>query len=109
MAACLPSAAVNLSQPEHIKDWQIKYLYKIDTNFAGLNKADFTDVNDYFDKRDLDRPYPRQREWLKDGGIPGTAVSHYMNAMNFYGQVTVNATEMDLPAEGSVAGWQAMP
>jgi hypothetical protein len=85
-----------------------KKLYKIDTNFAGINRASFTDVNDYFDRLGRDRPYPQQREWLKAGGIPGAAVTHYMDAPNFFQQCTFTPS-ITLPDEGSVNGWQAMP
>jgi hypothetical protein len=88
---------------------QGKYLYKIDTTYAGLNPADFNDVNDYFDKRGIPRPYPKQREWLKQGGIPGAAVTHYMGAQGFFLQANVVGEKLVLPNEGNIAGWQSMP
>jgi len=86
-----------------------KYLYKIDTTYAGLNPADFNDVNDYFDKRGIPRPYPKQREWLNQGGIPGAAVTHYMGAQDFFLQANVVGGKLVLPNEGNIAGWQSMP
>lgn len=87
-----------------------KYLYKIDTAAINLANASFTDVNDYFDRRRKPRPYPEQREWIKQGGIPGAAVRQYMNAQTFYTQeVDVVDGQIVLPDENSISRWQNMP
>jgi hypothetical protein len=89
-----------------------KYLYKVDSGYAGMNKSSFTDVNDYFDRLGKKRPFPKQREWIKDGGIPASAVTHFMPAENLYkNQVTFlsNPLRLKMPAEEKITGWQPMP
>jgi hypothetical protein len=87
-----------------------KYLYKIDTAAIPLRYGSFTDVNNYFDQLGIPRPFAKQREWIKEGGIPGAAITHYMSAQTFYTQeADVVDGQLVLPDENSIAGWQAMP
>ncbi|MEH1942721.1 MAG: hypothetical protein V7L01_21230 [Nostoc sp.] len=87
-----------------------KYLYKISTSAINLANASFTDVNDYFDRIGQPRPFPKQREWIKQGGIPGAAIRQYMDAETFYKQkVNIVNGQLVLPDENSISGWQDMP
>lgn len=86
---------------------QGKYFYKIDTGFQEINKSDFTDVNDYFRRKGIFNPYPDQLEWIKKGGIPGAAVTHYMEGKDFQDQCVNNGGK--LPDESSLTGWKEMP
>ncbi len=108
------SQYVSTSAYEGLKDAVLaqistgKYLYKIDT--TGIQaKTSFTDANDHFDRQGEPRPYPNQREWVKQGGIPGAAITHYMDARLFFTQeVRIVDGELILPAENSIQGWQPL-
>src|SRR6266404_4417887 len=60
-------------------------IYKIDTKKA-LETGLFFDANDHFDKKGKDRPYPTQREWIKEGGIDPKAVIAFMDGETFWKQ-----------------------
>ncbi|WP_157647394.1 hypothetical protein [Burkholderia ubonensis] len=77
-------------------------LYKIDTSIA-LKTGHFVDVNDYFDRVNLHRPYATQREWCKLGGINPDAVIEYMAGRDFYNQLNEHLIP---PDEDRLSGWK---
>lgn len=77
-------------------------VYKIDTRLA-LTTGEFMDANDEFDRNNLQRPYATQREWIKLGGIPNTAVVAFMTGKDFFASYDLTT---GAPAEDALAGWQ---
>lgn len=76
-------------------------LYRIDTKIACLT-GNFIDVNDIFDRAGMLRPYATQREWLKEGGIPGQAIVAYMTGKTFMDQYDF---KNGAPHEDLLKGW----
>ncbi|NER93792.1 MAG: hypothetical protein F6J86_08105 [Symploca sp. SIO1B1] len=81
-------------------------IYKIDTE-RGRQTGQFHDVNDYYDKLGINRPFATQREWLKEGGIPYAAILAWMPGANFANQMNVQT--LAAPDESALEGWQEMP
>ena len=81
-------------------------IYKIDTALASQT-GNFNDVNDYYDRLGVDRPYSTQREWLKEGGISYEAIVGWMPGITYADQIDPQTG--DAPDEGALQGWQAMP
>jgi hypothetical protein len=89
-----------------------KFIYKVDTKFAGMDKSNSADVNDYFDRLGQRRPYSTQREWIKSGGIPGAAIEEYLPAGDFYKNQVKYKTKplrLQLPKESDIKGWRPLP
>jgi|GEM_PF-1698337 len=81
------------------------HLYRIDTS-AAKTAGNFNDANDHFDKIGQARPYASQREWIKEGGVPGASITHWMTGKTFLDQYDFTT---GAPDEGALTGWQAMP
>lgn len=77
-------------------------LYKIDTTIA-LQTGMFYDANDVFDRAGKNRPYATQREWIKEGGIDQSAITHTMTGATFAAQLTVPGGVA--PDENALTGW----
>ncbi len=76
-------------------------LYRIDTTLA-LATGNFFDANDTFDRAGIDRPYATQREWIKVGGVPQSAILHCMTGRAFFDQYDFST---GAPEEHLLTGW----
>jgi hypothetical protein len=84
-------------------------LFKIDTAKAEEdNEHKFVDVNKHFDQMGQPRPYPSQREWAIEGGIPPRAVVGWMTGEQYMSQYD-HATGGIPGGEESLRGWQPLP
>jgi Domain of unknown function (DUF4157) len=84
-------------------------LFKIDTARAEEdNEHKFVDVNKHFDQMGQPRPYPSQREWAIEGGIPPRAVVGWMTGEQYMSQYD-DATGGIPGGEESLRGWQPLP
>ncbi|CAD5203208.1 hypothetical protein [Pseudomonas sp. FEN] len=79
-------------------------LYRINTEIASAT-GKFWDVNEFFDKANIIRPYPGQREWAKEGGIPPRAVVEYMTGKVFVEQYDFVT---GAPDEQKLEGWRRL-
>lgn len=103
-------ALTMLQDPTLITAARGKYLYQIDTHRAG---GGFMDVNDHFDRSGIHRPYAKQREWAREGGVPAAAVTGYLKfEPEALEQLEINPADkvdpVKLPA-GGLTGWHDMP
>ena len=85
------------------------YLYRIDPEFDPFN---YVRVQTYFVMKGEAEPYPEQKEWIHEGGIPALAITHYSQATDDgrgWFDEWINAITQDRAISPANIGWRDMP
>ncbi|MCC5632310.1 scabin-related ADP-ribosyltransferase [Nostoc sphaeroides] len=84
-----------------------KHLYKIKPSASG--KANYHSVKEHYKKIGEKQPYPQQKEWVSEGGIPSGEIKQYLTEKQLLAQLPLKRKPLIPWRRKSLKGWQDMP